>query len=228
MAAPPVSHLPARHPPPAPPADRARHARRGHRPRNRHAPLDPAGETRARPPHPRHPRRPGLPPRPVTPPRSSPPHRKRDAKSDTRLGRVNGVFASPSAAAPDLPLTRPSDSTSSDWALDGSSSAIAQREGGSHVRAHPLRSGGADGTQNWAIGAPPTVTNRITARARSRRSGAPRSRRGRAVRGDRQPFRAGAGWVAGRGAAARIWASGEPGSLAPAAQRSWPGPVTRW
>ena len=35
----------------------------------------------------------------------------------------------PSAAAPGLPLTRPSDSTSSDWALDGSSSAIAQREG---------------------------------------------------------------------------------------------------
>src|SRR6266566_8621854 len=49
MAAPPVRHLPARHPPPAPPADRARHARRGQRPRNRRPPLDPDGETRARP-----------------------------------------------------------------------------------------------------------------------------------------------------------------------------------
>src|SRR5260221_4972116 len=57
MAAPPVGNLPARHPPPAPPADRARHARRGQGPRNRRAPLDADGETRARPPHPRHPRR---------------------------------------------------------------------------------------------------------------------------------------------------------------------------
>ncbi len=35
----------------------ARHARRGQGPRNRRAPLDADGQTRARPPHPRHPRR---------------------------------------------------------------------------------------------------------------------------------------------------------------------------
>jgi len=88
------------------------------------------------------------------------------------------------------------------------------------VRAYPLRSGGADGTQNWAIGAPPTVTNRIAARARIRRSGVPRSGRGRAVRGDRQPFRAGAGRVGVKG--------GRPvGSGHPARPGAWRLPLSR-
>src|SRR5229473_8310960 len=85
MAAPPAGHLPARHPPPAPPADRARHARRGQGPRNRRAPLDADGETRARPPHPRHPHRLGLPPRPVTV-LSDPVHIDRDTELLLRLG----------------------------------------------------------------------------------------------------------------------------------------------
>ncbi len=73
---------------------------------------------------------------------------------------------------------------------------------------------------------PPALSAQLTA-ARNRQGGCTAVPPGRAVRGDRQPFRAGAGWVAGRGAAVVIWASGAPGSLAPAAQLSWPGPVTR-